>query len=133
MVRSPTPRIGFTEGSFYTSANNEKIKACQVLGASDISQSDTNHHTISIAHQLLPALKPQTRTQLPETMISSTPPSVRLQLRLVTAVEVDQMRHPAVLPVASATATAAATTTTVPHPSSVPATTLLHTTPPPGR
>ena len=63
-------------------------------------------------------------------MVSNMPPSVRLQLRLVTTVKVGQMRHPPVLRI---TAAAAAAVTAESRPSSVPATTLLHATAPPGR
>ena len=54
------------------------------------------------------------------------PPSVRLQLWLVTTVKVSQMRHP---PVSRITAVAAAVTAES-RPSSVPATMLLHATAP---
>ena len=68
-------------------------------------------------------------------MVSNTPLSVRLKLRLVAAVEVGQMRHPPVLQITAAAAVtdAAATTTAEPSPYSVPATTQLHYTTAPGR
>ena len=66
-------------------------------------------------------------------MVSNTPLSVRLKLRLVAAVEVGQMRHPPVLPVTSATAAAAATTPSAAESRAcfVPATCLLYTSPSP--
>ena len=86
--------------------------------------------------QLLAACSQTTKqSKIPEMMVSNTPLSVRLKLRLVAAVQVGQMRHPPVLPVTSATAAAAATTPSAAESraSSVPATTLLHATTPPGR
>ena len=75
------------------------------------------------------------QSKIPEMMVSNTPLSVRLKLRLVAAVEVGQMRHPPVLPVTSVTAAAAATTPSAAESRAcfVPATTLLHATTPPGR
>ena len=80
-------------------------------------------------YQLLAACSQTTKQQskIPETMVSNMPLSVRLKLRLVTAVQVGQMRHPPVLPVTSATTPSAAESRAC----SVPATTLLHATTPP--